>query len=217
MKRLLLLAGVALLAAGAMIGLLATRGSGSGSPSGGARAAIGPPPGPYRGSEPPRGIRAPDFALRSYRGPLVRMHDLRGKVVLVTFLDTGCRDKCPIIAAAIGRTMPLLTPAERAKVEALAISALPQLDTPPRVKSFLRQRHALGAIDWLIGPVPDLVKAWKAFSILAASQTGNANVHSAGVRVFNADGFWVSNLHVGVDLTPVNLAHDIRVALRARP
>ena len=69
MKRLLLLAGVAAIAAGATIGgLLATRSSDSGSPSNGARAAIGPPPGPYRGSEPPPGILAPDFALRSYHG-----------------------------------------------------------------------------------------------------------------------------------------------------
>ena len=121
----------AVIGVGATLGvLLGTRGSGSSSD--GARAAIGGPPGPYRGSEPPPGIQAPDFSLRSYRGPLVRMRDLRGKVVLVTFLDTGCRDKCPIIAAAIGHTLPLLKPAERAQVDVLAVSVLPQLDTPPR-------------------------------------------------------------------------------------
>ena len=214
MKGLLVLAGAAVIGVGATLGvLLGTRGSGSSSD--GARAAIVAPAGPYRGSEPPPGIKAPDFALHSYRGPLVRMRDLRGKVVLVTFLDTGCRDKCPIIAAAIGRTLPLLKPAERAQVDVLAVSVLPQLDTPPRVKSFLRQRHALG-IDWLIGPVPELVKVWKQFSILAAAQTGNANSHSADVRVFDRNGIWVSTLHVGVDLTPANLAHDIRLALRTR-
>src|SRR5439155_7740607 len=53
-------------------------------------------PAAYRGSLPPPGIHAPDFALRSYRGPVVRMATLRGKVVLVTFLDTKCTESCPI-------------------------------------------------------------------------------------------------------------------------
>lgn len=171
---------------------------------------------PYRGSTPPAGIHAPDFALRSYRGPIVRIRDLRGKVVPVTFLDTACRDKCPIIAAAIGAGISLLTPTERAHVDALAISVLPQVDTPAHVRTFLRKRHALGKLDWLIGPVSELPGVWKAYLILAASQTGNASVHSADVRIFDRAGVWVSTLHAGVDLTPRNLAHDIRLALRAK-
>ena len=180
-------------------------------------AAQGPPPGPYKGSEPPSGIRAPDFALRSYRGPIVRMRDLRGKVVLVTFLDTTCKTKCPIIAGEIGSAIALLIPAERARVDALAITVLPQVDTPTRIRRFLRRRHALGSLDWLIGPRDKLPTVWKAFYILAATQTGNANIHSAVVRVFDRDGIWVSSLHVGEDLTPTNLVHDIRVALRTHP
>jgi cytochrome oxidase Cu insertion factor (SCO1/SenC/PrrC family) len=206
-RRLLVLAVVALLAAGGTVGgLLATRG-----PSERTLA----PPGLYRGSIPPAGIRAPDFTLHSYRGPSVRMGDLRGKVVLVTFLDTACRDKCPIITAVIGTTWPLLTPTERQRVDALAITVLPQIDTPARIKIFLRQRHALAALDWLTGPPSELPKVWKDYAILPAAQTGNANIHSASVRLFDRQGIWVSSLHDGVDLTPANLAHDIRVALRA--
>ncbi len=202
MKRLIVIAAAAVIVGGTVGGLLSTRGSSSTS-----RAS-------YRGSTPPAGVRAPDFALRSYRGPLVRMRELRGNVVLVTFLDTACREKCPIIAAEIGAAIPLLTPAERGDVAALAISVLPQVDTPSRIERFLRQRHARGALDWLIGPVSDLPKVWKAFAIVAAANTGSADVHSAGVRIFDRRGFWVSSLHAGLDLTPANLAHDIRVALR---
>ena len=42
--------------------------------------------GPYRGSEPPAGIYAPDFTLRTYDGKSVRMAKLRGRVVLTTFV-----------------------------------------------------------------------------------------------------------------------------------
>ena len=158
----------------------------------------------------------PALTLRSYRGPLVRLRGLRGKVVAVTFLDTACRDKCPIIAAAIGAGMRLLRPAERSQVDALAITVLPRTDTPLHVRRFLRQRHALGELDWLIRPLPEVGKAWKAFAVLAATETGNANSHSADVRIFDRAGIWVSTLRVGLDLTPANLAHDIRVALRSQ-
>lgn len=208
MKRLLVLAGVAALAVGGTVGgLLTTRGSGSTN-------GLAAPSRSYSGSIPPAGIRAPDFTLQSYHGRTVRMRDLRGKVVLVTFLDTACRDKCPIITSVIGAAMPLLTRTERAQVDALAISVLPQVDTPARVTRFLRQRHALGALDWLIGPATELPKVWTAYAVLAAAKSGNANVHSAGVRVFDREGMWVSNLHVGVDLTAANLVHDVRTALR---
>ena len=209
MKRLLVVAGLAIVAVGGTLGgLLAMRGSGS-------THAAYPPSGPYKGGKPPPGIRAPEFALQSYRGPTIRMHDLRGKVVVVTFLDTACRDKCPIIASEIGSAWRLLTPSERANTDALAITVLPQVDTSARVRMFLSQRHALRALDWLIGPVSELPKVWKAYFVLAAANSGNASVHSAGVRIFDRRGIWVSDLSVGVELTPANLAHDIRVALRA--
>ncbi len=176
----------------------------------------GPPSGPYRGSQPPNGVHAPDFRLRSYRSAVVRSRDLRGKVVVVTFLDTACKDTCPIIAAQVGAAMRLLTQSERRNVAALAITVLPPADTPAHVRTFLRERHALAELDWLIGPLPQLRKAYKAFAVLSAAATGNPSLHSAGVRIFDRSGVWVSTLRAGLDLTPANLAHDISVALRAR-
>ncbi len=170
-------------------------------------------PAAYRGSIPPPGIHAPDFTLRSYRGPTVRLAALRSKVVLVTFLDTKCTESCPIIAGVIGVALPRLTLSERGQVEAVAITVQPRLDTPASVRRFLRVRHALGALDFLIGSVSQLRPVWKVFHVLPAVDTGNADIHSSDVRIFNRDGIWVSNLHVGVDLTPANLVHDVRTAL----
>lgn len=49
-----------------------------------------------------------------------------------------------------------------------------------------------------------------------AYETGNADTHSADVRVFDRNGKWVATLHAGADLTPANLAHDITTALESR-
>jgi cytochrome c biogenesis protein CcmG/thiol:disulfide interchange protein DsbE len=178
--------------------------------------ASGPPPGPYRGSEPPARIRAPDFALRDYEGRLIQMRALRGKVVLVTFLDIDCTTKCPIIAGEVGAAVRRLSPVERLQVVPLAITVNPGKDTPAGARSFLRRRHVLHELDFLLGSVHQLRPVWRSFHVLSATETGDADIHSADVRVFDRGGFWVSTLHAGLDLTPGNLAHDIRLALARR-
>jgi cytochrome oxidase Cu insertion factor (SCO1/SenC/PrrC family) len=172
------------------------------------------PAGPYRGGTPPQGVHAPEFSLRSYRGDIVRMRDLRGKAVVVTFLDTKCTDKCPIIASQIGATLRLLPASARQQVVALAISVDPRADSPASVRSSLRRRHALGKLDFLLGTVRELRPVWHAFHIVSAADTGDADIHSADARIFDRRGIWVTTFHPGVDLTPQNLAHDLLTALK---
>ncbi len=174
--------------------------------------ASGPPPGRYKGSEPPAQIQMPQFALRNYKGRPIRSRELLGKVTLVTFLDTDCTTKCPIIAAEIGDGLRLLTHEERRKVVPLAFSVNPASDTPRRVRAFLHRRQAEG-LDFLLGTVKKMSPVWRSFHIVAAAETGNADIHSADVRIFDRRGIWVSTQHAGVDLTPTNLAHDLRVAM----
>ena len=157
---------------------------------------------------------APNFALRSYRGKLVRMSALRGESIVVTFLDTDCKTKCPLVASAIGDGLRLLSSQERRQVAALAITVNPPRDTPARARDFLRQRQALG-LDFLLGTMKQMRPIWRAFHVLAAPETGNADIHSSDVRLYDRRGEWVSTLHLPPDLTPQNLAHDIRTALRA--
>src|SRR5256886_5498149 len=210
MKRPVLLALIAAIivvpAAAALLIHALTSGS-SASP-----AASGPPPGAYDGSEPPAGLRLPAFSLRDYRGDVVRKSALLGKVVLVTFLDTDCKTKCPVFASYIGVALRLLSRSERRQVVALALTVNPARDTPTSVRAFLRRRHALG-IDFLLGTTKQMRPIWKAFHVVSAAETGNADVHSSDARIYDRSGVWVSTLHLPVDLTPANLAHDIRTAL----
>ena len=183
------------------------------APGGDRQPASGPPPGPYRGSEPPGQLAASDFRLRSYRGRIVSLRHQRGKVVLLSFVDTKCTEKCPIVTSVIAQAYRLLRPDERRQVVPLLISVEPHADTPAHVRRFLARRHAL-ALDYLIGSVGQLRPVWKAYGILAAVDTGNADIHSSDVRVIDRRGIWVATQHAGVDLTPSNLAHDALEALK---
>jgi cytochrome oxidase Cu insertion factor (SCO1/SenC/PrrC family) len=170
--------------------------------------------GPFKGSEPPGRIALVDFALRDHDGSLVRSASLRGKVVLVTFLDSQCTESCPIIASEVGRGLELLSAAERRRVFAVAISTDPKEDSAASVRAFLRRNRALGKLHYVGGgePEPKLRRIWKQFQILSSLESGEDTLHSAPVRIY-ADGVWVATLHAGADLTPANLAHDLRVAL----
>ena len=168
---------------------------------------------PFRGSEPPVAIAMPDFALRDQTGRIVRTEDLAGKVVVLTFLDTKCREACPIIAGQIVRAWRLLTATERQESVAVAISTDPRDDTRPSVRVFLARHRATRTIRYLAGSVPEMKQLWRRFQILSSLQSGEADTHSAPVRIYGRDLTWLATQHPGADLSPGNLAHDVRFAL----
>jgi protein SCO1/2 len=206
---LAVLVGLAAAAAVAIAVVVADTGDGGG------QRVVGASPGAYRGSEPPADLRLPAFALRDHTGQVVRSKKLRGKVVLLTFLDSQCEDACPVIARQVGLTVDLLTPAEREQVEAIAISTDPGEDTPRSIRRFLTRQDALGKLRFVVGDEPALRSLWKRLAILSSLESGKDELHSAPVRVYDRRGLWVSTQHPGADLTPENLAHDVRLALGA--
>jgi protein SCO1/2 len=167
----------------------------------------------YRGSRPPEGMQAAEFRLTSYTGRKVRLADLRGKALALTFLDAQCKESCPIIAAVVPRARALLSPAERRQVAFVAISTDPTEDTPAAVRQFLRRYRAEGALDYLVAPAAEVRRSWREYGVLASEASGSDSMHSAPVRIYAPGGEWVSSLGAAADLTPRNLAHDLRVAL----
>lgn len=172
-----------------------------------------PPPSPYRGSIPPPGIRAPDFTLRDYRGQRVTMSKLRGSVVILSFVDSKCTTKCPIVTSVIAQAMKQLPGNARRQVVAVLMSVDPKVDTARSIRHFLARRRALD-LNYVVGPVRKMRPIWKAYGILAATDTGNKDIHSSDVRIFDRHGIWVSTQHAGLDLTQNNLRHDALEALK---
>jgi cytochrome oxidase Cu insertion factor (SCO1/SenC/PrrC family) len=167
----------------------------------------------YIGSQPPVAITLPQFALTdAISGREVSNRSLRGRVVALTFLDTACTDACPLIVPRMIDGLAALSRDERHRVALVALSVDPSVDTPAAVNTFLRRHRARGRLQYLIGNAATLRPIWKRFYVLSALETGSANSHSAPVRIYDGDGRWVSSLHLAVDLTPANLAHDVRLA-----
>jgi protein SCO1/2 len=81
-----------------------------------------------------------DFVLDSADGP-VRLADYRGQWVLVYFGYTVCPDVCPTNLALLGRALRMLTPQERAQIQAIFVSVDPQRDTLAHLKQYAAYFH----------------------------------------------------------------------------
>ena len=158
----------------------------------------------FRGSQPPEGLMLPQAVAET--------PGVEGKAVAVTFLDTQCTEACPIAASQIADAVRLLGD-DKSRVLALAYSVDPVEDTPASIRTFLERNDAVSELRYVDGTVAELRPIWKAFQILPSYETGNSNMHSVPVRVYDTEGRWRSTLHPGVDLTAANLAHDLRAAL----
>jgi protein SCO1/2 len=151
------------------------------------------------------------FALRDQNGTLVRTTALRGRLVLVAFLYTSCRDVCPIIAGYLNAALKSLGPrAERVRV--LAVSVDPQGDTPQTVRRYFREHRLVPQFHWLLGTREQLAPIWQGYNIQVEARSIEEVTHSAPVLLFDG-GF-----HPRVSFAfPPNgmdtISHDLRVLL----
>ena len=120
------------------------------------------------GSIAPLNFPASGFRLTDQHGQAVTLASLRGKVVLLTFLDPVCTTDCPLIAQEF-RTAGQLLGADSAKVELVAIVANPIYHQVADVQAFDRQENLDQVPNWLYltGSLPQLQQAWENYGIAA--------------------------------------------------
>ena len=120
------------------------------------------------GTPAPLNYPAKGFALTDQNGRAVSLASLRGKVVLLTFLDPVCTSACPLIAQDFRAADQLLGPAAR-HVELVAIAANPVYYQLADTRAFTRQEHLNQVPNWLFltGPLPQLRQVWQDYSVVA--------------------------------------------------
>jgi protein SCO1 len=108
---------------------------------------------------------APALALRNYLGQPVNIDSYKGEVVLVTFLYTTCPDICPLITSDLRVALNEMGPKMASKVQIIAVSVDPRVDTPKAVAAFLARHGMTGRMKYLIGSAKELARVWKAWGV----------------------------------------------------
>jgi cytochrome oxidase Cu insertion factor (SCO1/SenC/PrrC family) len=109
---------------------------------------------------------APGFTLTSQDGRQVSLASLRGKVVLLTFLDPVCTTDCPLIAQEM-RSANAMLGAKASNTELVAVVANPTYLSTAYTKAFTTQENLSQLPNWLFltGSLSQLAAVWHDYGI----------------------------------------------------
>ena len=142
------------------------------------------------GSSTPLDSPAPPFSLTDQHGRGITLGSLRGKVVLLTFLDPVCTTDCPLEAQEFRQAGQLLG-ADSRRVELVAIVANPVDYQPGYTQAFDRQEGLDGVPNWLYltGSPAQLAQVWRGYGIAAEiAPAGSMIAHSEIAYVIDSSG-----------------------------
>jgi len=172
------------------------------------------------GSSAPLDFPAKGFQLTDQHGQTVSLASLRGKVVLLTFLDPVCTTDCPLIAQEFRATGQLLGAASK-QVELVAVVTNPVYHQVAYTQAFDRQEHLAQVPNWLYltGTVPQLQQVWKDYNITAEILPAGSMIgHQDVAYVIDAGGHvrQVLNTDPGPGTTATKSSFSVLLADAAR-
>lgn len=129
--------------------------------------------------------RAPAFSLRDQEGRLVSLTALRGRPVVVAFMDPLCREECPIEGRGLALAERQVAPAQR---PTLLIVSVNPLARGRDARAATRTWGITGDWHWLLGTHAQLAPVWRAYGITVLP-TRKDIVHSTAVYLVDRRGF----------------------------
>jgi cytochrome oxidase Cu insertion factor (SCO1/SenC/PrrC family) len=133
---------------------------------------------------------APPFTLTDQYGHRVTLASLRGRTVVLTFLDPVCTSDCPLIAGALRMTDQVLGNQARG-VDLVAVVTNSIYNTTAATAAFDRQENLNHLPNWtyLTGPAGQLETVWNAYGVEALISPAGAMIdHSDIVYIIDKNG-----------------------------
>jgi len=107
--------------------------------------------------------RAPEFRLTDEHGNPVTMSGLRGRSVIVTFVDPHCTTFCPRESVVLNDALRSFPVAERPAV--VAVSVDPKTRSLAVLRKEARRFKWLPQWRWAAGSAPQLNSVWRSYNI----------------------------------------------------
>jgi protein SCO1/2 len=132
---------------------------------------------------------APDFRLTTQSGATLRLADLKGKVLVVSFIFTTCSGSCPATTLRMADLQDALKErglSRGGRVHLLSITLDPARDTPEVLRKYMRVHDADPDLwTFLTGPAGTIHKTIVAWGMWAKPAPGGQLDHPS--RVFLVD------------------------------
>lgn len=162
--------------------------------------------------------KAPDFALTTQTGQTLHLSDLRGKVLLVSFIFTTCNGTCPATTHRMSQVQQALLKhglGTDGRIRFLSITLDPVRDTPEALSRYM-QLYDLDAKSWsfLTGPADQVAKTIQAWGMWARPAANGQLDHPS--RIFLVDGRGrIREIYNLSFLKPAWVVEDVQQLLRA--
>jgi cytochrome oxidase Cu insertion factor (SCO1/SenC/PrrC family) len=134
--------------------------------------------------------QAPGFTLTDQAGRTIALSALRGKAVVLEFMDPHCTDICPIVSQEFTDAYRNLGPAAR-KVAFIAINVNQYHASVADMAAYSREQGLTTIPGWhfFTGPVPALQAAWRDYDIEVEAPNPDADiVHTSALYFIDPQG-----------------------------
>ena len=156
---------------------------------------------------------APAFTLTAQDERRVSLADLRGKVVVLTFIYTTCVDTCPLLTAKMAALQSRLGADFGPRVFFVSITVDPERDTPAVLKGY-GTAHGARFEGWafMTGTPAEIREVAKRYGIFSRKTARGDVDHTFLTSVIDARGR-LRVQYLGVRFDPTELLNDVRSVL----
>lgn len=157
---------------------------------------------------------APAFSLTTHDGASLGLQDLRGKVVVVTFLFVSCPDTCPLLTAKLVSLQSRLGGDYGRRVMFVGITVDPDRDTPGVLKRYAAA-HGVAPGGWafLTGTPAQIGEVSRRYGVYVKKSPHGGVDHTFLTSVIDPSGT-MRVQYLGTRFDPDELLRDIRSVLR---
>ena len=163
----------------------------------------------------PRIGPAPSFMLTTQDNAQLKLTDLRGKVVAVTFIFTTCKDACPVLTAKLVGVQRKLAADVSPNVAFVAISLTPKHDTPDVLKAYADAHNAdLSRWTFLTGDAKQIQALAKQYGVFVKAKKSADDVdHGFLTSIIDRAGI-IRVQYMGVRFEPSELLADLQALVK---
>jgi protein SCO1/2 len=157
---------------------------------------------------------APPFTLTTSHGTRLSLADLRGRIVVVTFIYASCADTCPLLTAKLASLREKLGPDFGAKVSFVAITVDPERDTPEILRSYAGA-HGANHPGWafLTGTTSEIREVTRRYGVFARKTSRGDVDHTFLTSLVDRAGA-LRVQYMGVRFDPNEMLRDLHSLLR---
>jgi len=157
---------------------------------------------------------APEVSLTTQDGQRLSLKELRGKIVVVTFIYASCADTCPLLTAKMAGLQAALGADFGPKVFFLSITVDPERDTPAVLQRYA-QAHGANLAGWafLTGTPAEIRQVARQYGIYYKKTPRGDVDHTFLTSLVDQSGT-LRVQYLGVRFDPDELLQDLQSLLQ---